>query len=66
MDPCLEFQGPGICAPGTGIVPWAGVVCPKIGVPPDGKVADEKVLVPNAPFQTNDDKPTDGVCASVP
>jgi hypothetical protein len=39
-DPCPEFQGPGICAPSAGIVPCAGVDCPKIGVPPDGKAAD--------------------------
>jgi hypothetical protein len=66
MDPCPEFQGPGICAPGTGIVPYAGVDCPKMGVPPDGKEVDEKVLLPNVSFQTNGDEPTDRVCAGVP
>jgi hypothetical protein len=66
MDPCPEFQGPAICAPDAGIVPCAGVDCPKIGVPPDGKVVDVKVLLPNVLFQTNGDKPTDILCAGVP
>jgi hypothetical protein len=66
MDPCPEFQGPGICAPGTGTVPCARVDCPKMGVPPDGKVVDVKVLLPNVPFQTNGDEPTGRVCAGVP
>jgi hypothetical protein len=66
MDPCPEFQGPAICAPGTGIVPCARVDYPKMGVPPDGKAVDAKVLLPNVRFQTNSDEPTDRVCASVP
>jgi hypothetical protein len=66
MDPCAEFQGPSICAPDAGIVPCAGVDCPKMGVPPDGKAVDAKVLLPNIPFQTNGDKPTDRVYAGVP
>jgi hypothetical protein len=66
MDPCPEFQGLGICAPDARIVPCAGVDCPKMGVPPDGKAVDAKVLLPNIPFQTNADKPTDRVCAGVP
>jgi hypothetical protein len=66
MDPCPKFQGPAICAPGTGIVPYAGVDCPKMGVPPDGKAVDVKVLLPNVSFQTNSDEPTGIVCAGVP
>jgi hypothetical protein len=58
MDPCAEFQGPGICAPSAGIVPCAGVNCPKTGVPLDGKATDAKVLLPNVPFQRNGDEPT--------
>jgi hypothetical protein len=50
MDPC-EFQGPGICALGTGIVPCAGVDCPNMGVPPYGKAVGVNVLLPNVPFQ---------------
>jgi hypothetical protein len=45
--------------PDAGIVPYVEVDCPKMGVPPDGKVVDEKVLLPNVSFQTNGDKPTD-------
>jgi hypothetical protein len=45
MDPCPVFQGPGICAPNIGIIPCARVDCPKVGVPPDGKVVDVKVLL---------------------
>ena len=48
-DPCPEFQGPAICAPGAGIVPCAGVDCPKMGVPPDGKVVDAKVVITKHP-----------------
>jgi hypothetical protein len=66
MDPCPEFQGPTICAPGAGIVPCVGVDCPKMGVPPDGKVVDVKVLLANISFQTNGDEPTGIVCAGVP
>jgi hypothetical protein len=66
MVPCPNFQGPGICAPDVGIVPCAGVDCPKMGVPPDEKAVDAKVLLPNVPFQTNGDKPTDKVCVGVP
>jgi hypothetical protein len=66
MDPCPEFQGPGICDPDAGIVPCVGVDYPKMGVPPDGKSVDAKVLLPNVPFQTNGDEPTDRVCAGVP
>jgi hypothetical protein len=65
-DPCPEFQGPGICAPDAGIVPYTRVDCPKMDVPPDGKEVDAKVLLPNVPFQTNDDEPIDRVCAGVP
>jgi hypothetical protein len=66
MDPCPEFQGPAICAPSAGIVPCVGVDCPKMGVPPDGKAVDAKVLLPNILFQTNGDEPTDIVCTAVP
>jgi hypothetical protein len=66
MDPCPHFQGPGICAPGAGIVPSTRVDCPKMGVPPDGRAVDAKVLLPNVPFQTNGDEPIDRVCAVIP
>jgi hypothetical protein len=66
MDPCPEFQGPAICPSSAGIVPCAGVDCPKMGVPLDGKAVDVNVLLPNVPFQTNGDEPIDGVCAGVP
>jgi hypothetical protein len=29
-----------------------------MGVPPDGRAVDAKVLLPNVPFQTNGDEPT--------
>jgi hypothetical protein len=58
MDPCPKFQGPAMCAPCTGIVPCAGVDCPKMGFPPDGDAADEKVLLPNVSFQENGVEPT--------
>jgi hypothetical protein len=66
MDPCLQFQGPSICAPSAGIVPCAGVDCPKMGVSPDRKEMDAKVLLPNVSFQTNGDEPTNIVCTGVP
>jgi hypothetical protein len=66
MDPCLEFQGPAMCAPCAGIVPCVGVDCPKIGFPPVRKVADEKVLLPNISFQENSVKPTGILFAGVP
>jgi hypothetical protein len=66
MDPFPEFQGPAICSPGAGIVPCVGVDYPKMGVPPDRKAVDVKVLLPNVPFQTNGDKTTGIVCAGVP
>jgi hypothetical protein len=50
MDPCPEFQGPSRFTPYAGIVPCAGVDCPKMWFPPVGKEADEKVLLPNVPF----------------
>jgi hypothetical protein len=53
-------------APDTRIVPCARVDCPNMGVPPDGKVVDAKLLLPNVLFQTNGDKPIDSVCAGVP
>ena len=65
-DPCPEFQGLGICAPDAGIVPYARVDYPNMGVPPDGKAVDVKVLLPNIPFQTNGDEPTDKVFTGVP
>jgi hypothetical protein len=66
MDPCLEFQGPAMCTPCAGIVPRAGVDCPKMGLPLDGKVTDEKVLLPNVSFQENSVEPTGILCAGVP
>ena len=66
MDPFPEFQGPSICAPSTGIVPCNRVDCPKMGVPPDGKAVDAKVLLPNVSFQTNGNEPIDILCAGVP
>jgi hypothetical protein len=54
MDTCPEFQGPAMCAPYEGIVPCAGVDCPKMGLPPVEKVVDENVLLPNIPFQDGD------------
>ena len=58
-DPCQEFQGldveevPGF-APCAGIVPCIGIGCLKPGLPPVGKAADEKALLPNAPNKEND------------
>jgi hypothetical protein len=66
LDPRPEFQGPGMFAPSVGIVPCAGLDCPKIGVPPDGKALGVRVLLPTAPFQENGDGPTDKVCAGCP
>jgi hypothetical protein len=39
-----------MCAPCAGIVPCAKVDCPKMGLPPVGKVMDENVLLPNVSF----------------
>jgi hypothetical protein len=50
----------------AGIVPCTGVDYPKMGVPPDRKVVDVKVLLPNVAFQTNGDEPTGILCAGVP
>jgi hypothetical protein len=47
-----------MCAPCVGIVPYAGVDCPKMGLPPVRKEADEKVLLPNIMFQENGVEPT--------
>jgi hypothetical protein len=66
MDPCLEFQGPGKFSPYTGIVPYPGVDCPKMGFPPAGKAADEKVLLPNVMFQENSFEPTGILCEGGP
>jgi hypothetical protein len=55
-----------MCAPYTGIVPCVGVDCPKMGLPPDGKVTDEKVLLPNVPFQENGVEPTGILCEGGP
>jgi hypothetical protein len=60
---CPEFQGPTMCAPCVGIVPCAGVDCPKMGLPPYGKATDEKVFLPNVSFQENGVKPTSILCA---
>jgi hypothetical protein len=66
MDPCPEFQGLVICAPYVGIVPYAGVDCPKMGFPQDGKAVDDKLLLPNISFQKNGVKPTIILCTGVP
>jgi hypothetical protein len=52
--------------PDARIVPCVGVDYPKMGVPPDRKAVDAKVLLPNVLFQTNGYEPTGIVCASVP
>ena len=65
-NPCPEFQGSAICAPSTGIVPCTRVDYPIMGLPPDRKVVDEKVLLPNVPFETNGVEPTGILCAGVP
>jgi hypothetical protein len=65
-DPFPEFQGPVMCAPCAGIVPYAEVDCPKMGLPPVGKVAGEKVLLPNVLFQENDVEPTGILCEGGP
>jgi hypothetical protein len=71
MDPCPEFQAPGAeevpgCAPCVGIVPYIGIDCPKLGLPPVGKVADDKFLLPNAPNKENSVEPTSILCAGGP
>jgi hypothetical protein len=65
-DPCPEFQGPAMCAPCVGIVPCAGVDCPKMGLPPVGKEAQEKLLLPNVLFQDNGVEPTGILCEGGP
>jgi hypothetical protein len=66
MDPCPEFQGPAMCAPCARIVPYTEVDCPKMGFPLDGKMTDEKVLLPNVLFQENGVEPTGILCEGGP
>jgi hypothetical protein len=65
-NPCPEFQGPARFAPCAGIVPCIGVDCPKMGLPPVGKEADEKVLLPNVSFKENGVEPTGILCEGGP
>jgi hypothetical protein len=65
-DPCPEFQGPARFPPYAGIVPCIGVDCPKMGLPPIGKMTDEKVLLLNVLFKENGVKPTDILCKGGP
>jgi hypothetical protein len=37
-----------------------------MGLPPIGKVVDEKVLLPNVPFKENNVEPTDILCEGGP
>jgi hypothetical protein len=71
MDPCPEFQGPEAeevprFAPCAGIVPCIGIDCPKLGLPPIGKVADKKALLPNVPAKENGVEPTSMLCEGGP
>jgi hypothetical protein len=66
MNPFPEFQGPTGFAPCAGIVPYIVVDCPKMGLPPVRKVADEKLLLPNIPFKENGVEPTDILCEGGP
>jgi hypothetical protein len=66
MDPCPKFQGTGNFSPYAGIVPCLGVDCPKMGLPPTEKAIDEKVLLPNVPFQENSVEPTSILCEGGP
>jgi hypothetical protein len=71
MDPCQEFQGPDVeqvpgCSSCAGIVPCIGIGCPKLGLPPVGKLAYEKVLLPNTLNKENDIEPTDILCEGGP
>jgi hypothetical protein len=45
------------CAPCAGIVPFIGIVCLKLGLPPVGKEADDKALLPNALNKENGVEP---------
>jgi hypothetical protein len=65
-DTYPEFQGPARFSPCAGIVPCIGVDCPKMGLPPVEKAADEKVLLPNVPFKENGVKPTGILCEGGP
>jgi hypothetical protein len=49
-------------APCAGIVPCIGIDCPRPGLTPVGKVADEKALLPNALNKENCVEPTDMLC----
>jgi hypothetical protein len=71
MDPYQEFQGPDVEeVPGfslyAGIVPCIGIGCPKLGLPPIVKVADEKALLPNALKKENGVEPTSILCEGGP
>jgi hypothetical protein len=66
MDPCPEFQGPFRFSPCAGTIPSIGVDCPKMGLPPVRKVADEKVLLQNVPFKENGVEPTEILCEGGP
>jgi hypothetical protein len=70
-DPFPEFQGPAVeevprFPPCVGIVPCIGVDCPKLGLPPVGKVTDEKALFPNVLAKENGVEPTDILCEGGP
>jgi hypothetical protein len=54
------------CAPYARIVPCIGICCPKLGLPPVGKVANEKALLPNTPNKENGYEPIDILCKGGP
>jgi hypothetical protein len=71
MDPCQEFQGPEVeevpgFSPCAGIVPYIGIGCLKLRLPPVGKVADEKALLPNALNKENGVEPIGILCEGGP
>jgi hypothetical protein len=70
-DPYQEFQGPDAeevprFSPCARIVPCIGIDCPKLGLPPVEKVADEKVLLPNVLIKENSVEPTGILCEGGP
>ena len=67
IDPCQEFQGPDAeevprFAPYAEIVPYIGIGCPKLGLPPVRKAVDEKALLPKVLIKENSFEPTDILC----
>jgi hypothetical protein len=71
MDHCPKFQGLDAeevprFSPCAGIIPYIGIDCPKLGLPPVGKATEEKALLPNVLSKEGSVKPTSMLCEGGP